>query len=199
MGKKLLITAFEPFGGETVNASQKAVSALPDKIGDWELYKLTVPVVFGKAAQKVIDFTKDCPVDAVLCIGQAAGRAAVTPEMIAVNLRYARIPDNDGNCPQDEPVGDGKEAFFSTMPIRRMAEAILADGLPAAVSYSAGAYVCNDIYYCLLSYFEGTDVKVGFIHVPVTPAQGTPSSGPFLETEKTAEALQAAINAIEIN
>ena len=199
MSKKLLITAFDPFGGETVNASQEAVSVLPDKIGDWELYKLTVPVVFGKAAQTVIDFTKKCPVDAVLCIGQAAGRAAVTPEMIAVNLRYARIPDNDGNCPKDEPVENGKEARFSTMPVRRMAEAIRAAGIPASVSYSAGVYVCNDLYYCLLSHFDGTDVKVGFIHVPVTPAQGTLSSGNSLETETAARALLAAINAIEIN
>ena len=189
MNKKILITAFEPFGGETVNASQEAVSALPDRIGDLELCKLTIPVVFGKAAQAVIDFTKDCPVDAVLCIGQASGRASVTPEMVAINLQYASVPDNDGNCPKDEPIGDGREAYFSTMPIRRMAEAVKTEGIPCEVSYSAGTYVCNDTYYRLLSHFEGTKVKVGFIHVPATPEQGAPS----LETGRAARALQSAV------
>lgn len=192
MCKKLLITAFEAFGGETMNASLKAVSALPDRIGEWEIHKITIPVVFGKAAQPVIDFTKNRPVDAVLCIGQAAGRFAVTPEMIAVNLQYASIPDNDGNCPKDEPIESGKEARFSTMPIRRMAERVKADGIPCEVSYSAGTYVCNDTYYRLLSFFEGTPVKVGFIHLPVTPEQGSPS----LETERAVRALRIAVQEI---
>ena len=190
--KKLLITAFEAFGGETVNASREAVSALPDRIGDWEIWKLTIPVVFGKGAQTVVEFTKSCPVDAVLCIGQAAGRSAVTPEMIAINLQYASIPDNDGNCPKDEPIESGKEARFSTMPVRRMAEAIKGTGIPCEVSYSAGTYVCNDTYYRLLSHFEGTPVKVGFIHLPVTPEQGTPS----LETALAVRALQIAVREI---
>lgn len=192
MYKKLLITAFEPFGGETMNASWEAVSALPDRIDEWEVHKLTIPVVFGKAAQTVIDFVKSCPVDAVLCIGQAAGRSAVTPEMLAINLQYASIPDNDGNRPKDEPIECGKEARFSTIPIRRMVEKIKADGIPCEVSYSAGAYVCNDTYYRLLSFFDGTSVKVGFIHLPVTPKQGAPS----LETERAVKALQIAIREI---
>lgn len=192
MPKKLLITAFESFGGETINASREAVSALPDRIGEWEIHKITIPVVFGKAAQTVIDFTKSTPVDAVLCIGQAAGRSAVTPEMLAINLQYASIPDNDGNCPKDEPIEGGKEAIFSAVPIRRIAETIKADGIPCEVSYSAGTYVCNDTYYRLLSFFEGTPVKVGFIHLPVTPQQGSPS----LETERAVRALQIAIREI---
>lgn len=192
MSKKLLITAFEAFDGETVNASLEAVSALPDRIGEWDIHKLTIPVVFGKGAQAVMDFTKRCPMDAVLCIGQAAGRSAVTPEMLAINLQYASIPDNDGNCPKDEPIENGKEARFSTMPIRRMAETVKANGIPCEVSYSAGTYVCNDTYYRLLSFFEGTPVKVGFIHLPVTPKQGSPS----LETECAVKALQIAIREI---
>lgn len=192
MHKKLLITAFEPFGGETVNASLAAVSALPDQVGAWEIHKLTIPVVFGKGAQAVIDFTKHTPVDAVLCVGQAAGRAAVTPEMVAINLQYASIPDNEGNCPKDAPIGIGREAIFSTMPIRRMAEAVKRAGIPCDVSYSAGAYVCNDTYYRLLSFFEGTPVKVGFLHLPVTPEQGSPS----LEVSHAVRALQLAIREI---
>ncbi|MCH5183109.1 MAG: pyroglutamyl-peptidase I [Oscillospiraceae bacterium] len=195
MDKKLLITAFEPFGGETVNASLAAVSALPDRVGDWEIHKLTIPVVFGKGAQAVMEFTKHTPVDAVLCVGQAAGRSAVTPEMLAINLQYASIPDNEGNCPKDEPIesgGNGREAIFSTMPIRRMAEAVKGAGIPCEVSYSAGTYVCNDTYYRLLSFFAGTPVKVGFLHLPVMPEQGSPS----LEPERAVRALQLAIREI---
>lgn len=192
MKKTLLVTAFEPFGGETVNASQEAVSALLDRIGTWEIHKLTIPVVFGKGAQAVMDFANRTPVDAVLCIGQAAGRAAVTPEMIAVNLQYASIPDNEGNCPKDEPIESGREAIFSTMPVRRMAEAVKADGILCEVSYSAGTYVCNDTYYRLLSFFAGTPVKVGFIHLPVTPEQGAAS----LERSRAVRALELAIQEI---
>lgn len=192
--KKLLITSFEPFGGETVNASEMAVYSLPDMIGNWELCRLTVPVVFGRAADLAAEYAGSIRADAILCVGQAAGRSEVTPEMIAVNLRYAKIPDNDGQKPLDEPVvSGGREAYFSTMPARRMADAVRAHGLPASLSYSAGAYVCNDIFYSLLRRFDGTGVRVGFIHVPVTPAQGSPS----LETSVTAEALAYAIEAIE--
>ena len=195
MNKTLLVTAFEPFGGETVNASLAAVSALPERIGDWEIRKLTIPVVFGKGARAVMEFAEHTPVDAVLCIGQAAGRSAVTPEMLAINLQYATIPDNEGNCPKDEPIEGGergREAIFSTMPIRRMAEAVKRTGIPCEVSYSAGTYVCNDTYYRLLSFFEGTPVKVGFIHLPVTPQQGAAS----LETERAIGALEIAIREI---
>lgn len=196
MNKTLLVTAFEPFGGETVNASLAAVSALPDRIGDWEIRKLTIPVVFGKGAQTVVEFTNSHPADAVLCIGQAAGRAAVTPEMLAINLQYATIPDNEGNCPKDEPIEraeNAREAIFSTMPVRRMAQAVKAAGIPCEVSYSAGTYVCNDTYYRLLSHFAGTPVRVGFIHLPVTPEQGQVS----LETSRAVKALELAIREIQ--
>ena len=192
--KKLLITSFEPFGGESVNASLLAVSALPDKIGGFEIHKLTLPVVFGRAAELAIEYAESRGVDAVLATGQAAGRAAVTPELVAVNIQYARIPDNDGNCPSDAPViAGGREAYFSTMPIRRMAEAAAVAAL-CTVSYSAGAYVCNDVYYRLLHRFHGTHVRVGFIHVPVTPEQGSPS----LVTADAVSALTRAIEALDM-
>lgn len=192
--KKLLITAFEPFGGETVNAAERAVFSLPDRIGNWELCRCMIPVAFGRAADVAAQYARENGSDAILCIGQATGRSEVTPEMIAINLRYARIPDNDGQIPLDEPVmAGGREAYFSTAPARRIAEAIKAHGLPASVSYSAGTYVCNDVFYRLLGRFEGTSVRVGFIHVPVTPAQGSPS----LETSVTASALACAIEALE--
>ena len=173
---KLLITGFEPFGGETVNPAWETVQALPDQIGRWQLRKLRVPTVFGLAAQQTVAFAEAEQVQAILCLGQAGGRKAVTPEMIAVNLRYAAIADNAGSKPQDEPVvPDGPAAYFATMPVRKMAAAIQAAGLPGAVSCSAGTFVCNDLFYALLHHFASSCVQVGFIHVPYLPRQGEPS------------------------
>lgn len=168
--RTLLLTAFEPFGGSPVNAAKLAADALPDVIGPWRLSRLTIPVVFGEAARQVILAAQDCAADAVLCLGQAAGRDHVTPEMLGVNLRYASIPDSAGRSPRDEPVeAGGPAAVFSTMPVRRMADAICRADLPGAVSMTAGTYVCNDVLYSVLRHFEGTDVSVGFIHVPAAP------------------------------
>jgi pyroglutamyl-peptidase len=128
----------------------------------------------------------------ILCIGQAGGRAAVTPERIGVNIRDAKIADNAGNQPVGQFVADdGPAAYFSTVPVMAMANAIQTAGLPGQVSNSAGAFVCNDTLYGLLHHYAGTPVKVGFIHVPWLPEQGTPS----LELDKTAAALEAAIRA----
>ena len=130
--------------------------------------------------------------DLIVCIGQAGGRAAVTPERIGVNIRDARIPDNAGNQPQGEFVAaDGPAAYFSTVPVMAMAQAIRDAGLPGTVSNSAGAFVCNDTLYTLLHHYAGTDVRVGFIHVPWLPEQGSPS----LPLEDTVRALEAAISA----
>ena len=189
----LVVTAFEPFGGETVNAAQRALALLPEEIGHWKLIKRIIPVVFGKGAAAVIAAAEEAGAEAVLCLGQAAGRAAVTPELVGINLAHAPIPDNEGNQPQGQPIFPGeKEACFSPLPVRRMAEAIQAAGVAGQVSYSAGAYVCNDVLYRVLRHFENTPVRAGFIHVPVTPEQGEPS----LASEKAAAALAAAIKVI---
>lgn len=165
--KTILVTAFEPFGGDSVNASEAAVSALPESVGGVAVRKLLLPVAFGRAAEAAIAEAVKVGADAVLSIGQAAGRTAVTPETVAINLQYAGIPDNDGALPRDLPIDpEGREAFFSTLPARRMAEADSAGGVRAAVSYSAGTYVCNDLFYRLSARFYGSGVRVGFIHVP---------------------------------
>lgn len=192
MKRKLLITGFDPFGGAAVNPAWEAVKLLPDVIGDFELCKLMIPTVFGEAAKIVLEKAEEFQPDVILCIGQAGGRAAVTPERIGVNIRDAKIPDNAGN----QPVGafvvpEGPAAYFATVPVMAMAEAIAAAGLPATVSNSAGAFVCNDVLYALLHHFTGTDTRVGFVHVPYSPEQGSPS----LPLDQTAAALQAAIEA----
>ena len=153
--KKLLITGFAPFGGEEINPSWEAVRALPDKIGEYELTKLCLPVVFGEAAKIAIAEAEKIRADVVLSIGQAGGREAVTPELLGINLKNATIPDNEGNQPKDEPIiSGGAAAYFSSLPARKMSEAISAAGIPSRLSYSAGAYVCNELLYSLLRHFD---------------------------------------------
>lgn len=189
--RRLLITAFEPFGGEPDNASMRAVEALPDSVGPWKIHKAVLPVEFGTAGDRAIALAEALDAEVVICVGQAAGRGGVTPELAALNLQYARIPDNAGRSPRDVPVVPGAgEACFSTLPVRAMAEAIRAAGIPADVSYSAGLYVCNDLYYRMLHHFRGTGVRVAFIHVPAL--RGTPSMAPA----DAARALELAIDRI---
>lgn len=189
--KRLLITGFDPFGGASINPAWEAVKRLPEQIGDFILCKLQIPTVFGKAAAMVVDKAEEFHPDVILCIGQAGGRAAVTPERIGVNIRDARIADNEGNQPQGEFVAaDGPAAYFSTVNVKAMADAAQKAGLPATVSNSAGAFVCNDVLYSLLHHFAGTKVKAGFIHVPYLPEQGEPS----LPLTQTVAALEKMIS-----
>lgn len=192
MKRKLLITGFDAFGKGQINPSWEAVKLLPDEIGDFVLCKMEIPTVFGLAAEKVLEKAAEfCP-DVILCVGQAGGRDAVTPERIAVNIRDAKITDNLGNQPVGEfVVPDGPAAYFATVPVMEMAQAIRDVWVPGAVSNSAGAFVCNDTLYLLLHHYAGKAVKVGFIHVPWMPEQGSPS----LPLERTAAALEAAIRA----
>ena len=191
--KKLLITGFDPFGGAAVNPSWQAVSRLPDQVGDFELCKLEIPTVFDLATRVVLEKAAQYQPHVILCVGQAGGRAAVTPERIAVNIRDARIADNAGNQPKGEFVNPhGPAAYFATVPVEKMVQRMEAAGIAATVSNSAGAFVCNDTLYGILHAFSGTDVRCGFIHVPYLPQQGTPS----MELETIVAGLQAAIEAL---
>ena len=193
MEQTLLITGFDPFGGAAVNPSWEAVERLPERIGIWKLCKLKIPTVFGLAANAVLEKAEDVYPAAILCLGVAMGRSAVTPERIGINVRSARICDNHGNQPVEEPVvPGGEDGIFATVNVAAMAQAIRAAGLPGAVSNSAGTFVCNDVLYTLLHRFGGTDVKVGFLHVPQFPEQGEPN----LPLEDTIRAVRAAIEAI---
>ena len=193
--KKLLITGFEPFGGEEINPSWEAIERLPDEIGGFSLTKLLVPVVFGKAAECVINVADKLMPDVIISVGQAGDRRAITPEMLAINLRYARIPDNEGNLPKDEPiVARGENAYFSTLPVRKIAEEVNKCGVLSEVSYSAGTYVCNDLLYTLLDRYSADGVGVGFIHVPYSKEQG---KEPCMELCDIVKALTVAIENIE--
>lgn len=191
--KKLLITGFDPFDGATINPAWEAVIRLPDQIGAYTLHKLQIPTVFGLAADTLLAEAAGIQPDVVLCIGQAGGRAFVTPERIGINCRHARTCDNQGKAPQNEYIlPDGPDGIFATVPVCAMAEAITAAGLPGAVSNTAGTFVCNETLYRVLVHFANTPVRAGFIHVPYLPEQGTPS----LKLEDTVRALIAAIGAL---
>ena len=191
----LLITGFEPFGGETVNPSWEAVKLLPDSIGPHRICKLQVPVVFGLAADCVIAAAEELRPERILCVGQAGGRPAMTPERVALNLRDASIPDNAGAQPCDEPVIPGRPAaYFSTLPVKSMAGAIRAAGVPAAVSLSAGSFVCNELLYRLLDRYAASSTQVGVLHVPFLPEQAK-NGQPSLTLEEITCGLLAAVTA----
>lgn len=199
---KLLLTAFTPFDGEKINPALEAVKLVKDRIGNLLIVKLEVPTVFGKSIDTVREAIEREKPDFVLSIGQAGGRAEITPERVAINLDDARIPDNEGNQPIDEPIfPDGENAYFSTLPVKAMVEAIRKEGLPSSLSNSAGTYVCNHLMYGVLYYLDKRPViKAGFIHVPYIPEQTkNKKEMPALELSEIVRGLEAAITAIAIN
>ena len=194
--KHLLITGFDPFGGETVNPSWEAVSRLPDTVGDYRLTKLQIPTVFSLAARTVLSAAGDDIPDVILCIGQAGGRDAVTPERVAINMASATIADNHGSMPKEEPViPGGPDGIFATVDVAAMARAVCDAGLPGKISNTAGTFVCNDTLYRLLHRFAGSGTRVGFIHVPHLPDQAGEGK-PSMELADIIAALTAAIGAI---
>jgi len=153
-----------------------------------------LPTVFGEAARRVLEEAAIWEPDVILCIGLAAGRSAVTPERIGVNIRDARIPDNAGHQATGERIAaDGPAAYFATVPVEKMAQFIRDAGVPGAVSNTAGAFVCNDTLYSLLHRYNGTATRVGFIHIPTLPEQAQTG----LPLDRIVTALTAAIRACE--
>lgn len=201
---KLLLTAFDPFGGDAINPALEAVKLVADKIGRFDIVKLEVPTVFGKSIDTVAKAIEKEKPDVVLCIGQAGGRFEITPERVAINVDDARIKDNEGNQPIDTKIfEDGENAYFTTLPIKAMVEAIREANLPAAVSNTAGTFVCNHLMYGVLYTLakKYPHIKGGFTHVPFIPAQvarRTPVA-PYMALEDIKIGLEAAISAIDKN
>ncbi|MBR4889618.1 MAG: pyroglutamyl-peptidase I [Clostridia bacterium] len=197
--KKILVTGFEPFGGETINPSWEAVKLLPDEIGGYAIEKLELPVEFGRCAQITEATILAQAPAAVVCVGQAGGRTNVTPERIGINLKDARIPDNGGAQPKDEPIDpNGPDAYFATLPVTAMVQAMREAGVPAQASLSAGAYVCNDLLYEVLHklHRRNMEIPAGFVHVPFIPAQVLEKNQPSLPLEQITAALEAGIRAV---
>ena len=197
---KILLTAFTPFDGESINPALEAMKLLPDKIGNLAVLKLEVPTVFGKSAKLAIEKIEREKPDFVLSIGQAGGRAEITPERIAINIDDAGIPDNEGNQPTDRPIyPDGENAYFSTLPVKAIVEAIKREGIPASISNSAGTYVCNHLMYSVLYSIKknALPIKAGFIHVPYIPEQTVNKKDKAsLSLEEIVRGLEAALREI---
>ncbi len=192
---KILVTGFDPFGGETVNPSWEAVKRLPHRMGDREIIKVQLPTVFGKAGRLLTEAIETHRPDRVLCIGQAGGRSSITPERVAINLRDASIPDNAGQNPADEPIDPtGESAYFATLPIKEMVSKLRETGIPSSVSNTAGTYVCNETLYTALKLQKERfpAMNCGFIHVPYTTAQtvGKPADTPAMEMDDIVRGLE---------
>lgn len=201
---KILISAFDPFGGDKINPALEAVRLMKDEIGGATIVKLEVPTVFNKCIDKVVEaIGKENP-DVVLNVGQAGGRFEVTPERVAINVDDARIKDNEGNQPIDRPIyEDGAPAYFATLPVKAIVKEIRESGIPSSLSNSAGTFVCNHLMYGVLYNIAKSkkDIKAGFIHVPFIPEQvvNRPSPAPAMSIPDITKALEAAVKAIVEN
>ena len=163
----ILITGFEPFGGDPMNPSWEAVNLLPDHVGDSRIRKLQLPVVFGQCGERLLQAVEKIRPDVVVCCGVAKGRTEVTPELLAVNWRMGAIADNAGVAYAGEKIDpSGPDAIMTELPVGRMVGDVRAAGLPARLSLSAGAYVCNDLYYAVMRGQGRYGYRGLFIHVP---------------------------------
>lgn len=198
---KVLITGFDPFGGEKINPAWEAVNALPSCIDGAEIIKVQLPTVFKKSALKLFESIDAIKPDVVLCVGQAGGRFNLNVERIAINIDDGRIPDNEGYQPIDVKIfDDGENAYFSNLPIKAMVEESKKAGVPAAVSNTAGTYVCNHIMYSLLYYINkhNLNIRGGFVHVPYIAEQVMGKKNvPFVELSAMTKGLEACIRAIK--
>ena len=193
--KTVLVTAFEAFGGDSLNPTQMVLEKLPDEISGCALEKLLLPVEFVRSREMACEAYDRLRPDAVVMLGLAGMRDAITPETTGRNLMMARIPDNAGYEPQDESiVPGGPETLPSTFPAEKIAEAVRAKGIPAGISDSAGLYVCNNLLYAMLAHVDGA-VPTGFIHVPAVPELGHPDM-PSLEFGLIYEGICAALGAV---
>lgn len=171
---KILITGFEPFGGESINPAYEAVKRLPERINGVEIIKGRIPTVFKKSIIELEKYIEKEKPNIVICVGQAGGRTHISVERVAINIDDARIKDNEDNQPVDEAIfEDGENAYFSSLPIKDMVQRMKDNGVPASVSNTAGTFVCNHIMYGLLYLIDKKypHMKGGFIHVPYLPEQ----------------------------
>lgn len=200
---KVLITGFDPFGGEKINPALEAVKKLPDTIAGAEIIKLEIPTVFRKSLEKIEENIIKHNPDIVISIGQAGGRAEITPERVAINIDDARIPDNEAKQPIDIPIfEDGENAYFSNLPIKAMVKETKEGGIPASISNTAGTFVCNHVMYGILymAAKKYPNIRGGFIHVPYIPSQvlDKPNT-PSMSLEDIAKGLELCVKAAVTN
>ena len=191
---KVLLTGFEPFGTATSNPSGEIVKQIS---GD-NIVTAILPVAYAQSAERLLALIAEHNPDVVISLGQAEGRTQITPERVAINLDDARLADNEGVMRNDVKIlKDGPDAYFSTLPIKEIVNAIQAKGIPAAVSLSAGAFLCNHVFYVAQNKFVGTGVRSGFIHVPLMDSQATEFPGlPTMPLDQMVTAVRAMLETI---
>lgn len=193
---RVLLTGFEPFDKSSMNPSQVIVERIAESgIPDVDLQCVVLPVEFRRAGELLLQHIDSFAPQIVIALGQAEGRSQVTPERVAVNLDDARIPDNGGVRLLDEPIDpEGPAAYFTTLPVKAIVEDLNAAGIPASVSLSAGAFVCNHVFYVMQQALHATDVQSGFIHVPLMAEQSPEFPGlPTMDIEDMIRAVAFAV------
>ena len=200
---KILVTGFDPFGGEPINPAIESVKRLPDNIAGAEIIQLEIPTVRKKSLEKIEEAINKHNPDVILSIGQAGGRFDISIERVGINLDDFRIPDNEGNQTIDEPIfPDGENAYFVKLPVKAMVQNVQKNNIPASVSYTAGTFVCNHVLYGVLYLIEKkyNGKKSGFIHIPFLPEQVVDKRNtPSMELNTIVKGLTAAIEAIVKN
>lgn len=195
----VLVSGFEPFGGERANPSWDACERLPATIAGLRVERCRVPCEFRRSVEVLAQAIARHRPALVVCLGQAGGRAHLGIERVAINVDDARLPDNAGAAPVDQPIAaQGPPAYFATLPVKAMAAAMRAAGVPAEVSNSAGTYVCNHLMYGVLHLLaaSGGAARAGFIHLPYAESQVLDKPGsPALSVETMARGIEAAIAA----
>ena len=192
--RKVLLTGFEPFGNATSNPSGEIVKQIS---GD-NIVTAILPVAYTQSAEQLLSLIEQHKPDVVICLGQAEGRIAITPERVAINLDDARLADNEGVLRNDVKIlQDGPDAYFSTLPVNDIVAAIKAQGIPAAVSLSAGAFLCNHVFYMAQNKFVDSDVRSGFVHVPLMDSQATEFPGlPTMPLGQMVTAIRAILEVV---
>lgn len=191
---RILLTGFEPFGNATTNPSAEIVK----QISIENVFTAILPVAYTKSAEHLLALIAEHNPDVVICLGQAEGRTQITPEKVAINLDDARLADNEGVLRSDVKILEGgPDAYFSTLPVKDIVEAIKAKGVPAAVSLSAGAFLCNHVFYVAQNKFAGTNVRSGFVHVPLMDSQAPEFPGlPTMPLDQMVTAVRAMLEVL---
>jgi pyroglutamyl-peptidase len=190
----ILLTGFEPFGTATSNPSGEIIK----QISGENIVTAILPVAYAQSAEQLLSLIEQHKPDVVICLGQAEGRKHITPEKLAINLDDARLADNEGVLRNDVKILEGgPDAYFSTLPVKEIVEAIKAKGIPAAVSLSAGAFLCNHIFYVAQNKVAGTHVRSGFVHVPLMDEQAPEFPGlPTMPLDQMVTAVRAMLEVL---
>ena len=191
---KVLLTGFEPFATATANPSGEIVKQIS---GD-NIVTAILPVAYTQSAERLLSLIAQHNPDVVICLGQAEGRTSITPEKVAINLDDARLADNEGVIRNDVKIlADGPDAYFSTLPLNEIVDAMKAQGIAATVSLSAGAFLCNHVFYIAQNKFAGTHIRSGFVHVPLMDSQAPEFPGlPTMPLDQMVTAVRAMLEVL---